>query len=144
MSSHAARRLSRLSFKTRRPRFMRVKFHSNKNFHLGAVEELRSPGYGVLTSVEAGRANQRVPDEQFLEFARQESRAVLTFNRLHFVCLHKQSPARWKLRTARADSGGSEELLKFLEERGLTDIVVARLTSYVRRKEVDLPPVDPD
>ena len=47
-------------------------------------------GQHVLTSLEAGRANQRVPDEQVLEFARQESRAVLTFNRLHFVRLHKQ------------------------------------------------------
>ena len=70
---------------------MRLKFYSNENFHLGAVEQLRSLGYDVLTSLEAGRANQRIPDEQVLEFARQESRAVLTFNRLHFVRLHKQS-----------------------------------------------------
>ena len=48
-------------------------------------------------------------------------------------------PAGWKLRTVRADSGFfSEELLEFLEERGLTYIVVARLTSYVRRKAVGL------
>ncbi len=70
---------------------MRLKFYSNENFHLGAVEHLRSLGYDVLTSPEAGRANQRIPDEQVLEFARQESRAVLTFNRLHFVRSHKQS-----------------------------------------------------
>ena len=70
---------------------MRLKFYSNENFHLGAVEQLRSLGYDVLTSLDAGRANQRIPDEQVLEFARQESRAVLTFNRLHFVRLHKQS-----------------------------------------------------
>ncbi|MEI7775993.1 MAG: IS1380 family transposase [Verrucomicrobiota bacterium] len=48
-------------------------------------------------------------------------------------------PAGWKLRTVRADSGFfSEELLEFLEERGLTYIVVARLSSYVRRKAVGL------
>jgi hypothetical protein len=48
-------------------------------------------------------------------------------------------PAGWKVRTVRADSGFcSEELLEFLEERGLTHIVVARLTSYVRRKAVGL------
>jgi hypothetical protein len=48
-------------------------------------------------------------------------------------------PAGWKVRTVRADSGFcSEELLEFLEERGLTYIVVARLTSYVRRKAVGL------
>ena len=69
---------------------MRLRFYSNENFHLGAVEQLRSLGYDVLTSLEAGRANQRISDEQVLEFARQESRAVLTFNRLHFVRLHKR------------------------------------------------------
>ncbi len=73
---------------------MRPKFYSNENFHLGAVEQLRSLGYDVLTSLEAGRANQRISDEQVLEFARQESRAVLTFNRLHFLRLHKQSAIR--------------------------------------------------
>ena len=53
---------------------MRLKFYSNKNFHLGAAEQLRSLGHDVLTSLEAGSANQRIPDEQVLEFARQESR----------------------------------------------------------------------
>jgi hypothetical protein len=48
-------------------------------------------------------------------------------------------PAGWKLRTVRADSGFfSEELLEFLEQRGLTYIVVARLTGYVRRMAVGL------
>ena len=49
---------------------MRLKFYSNENFHLGAVEQLRSLGYEALTSLEAGRANQRISDEQVLEFAR--------------------------------------------------------------------------
>ena len=70
---------------------MRLKFYSNENFHLGAAEQLRSLGDDVLTSLEAGRANRRIPDAQVLEFARQESRAILTFNRLHFVRLHKKS-----------------------------------------------------
>ena len=70
MSSPTARRLSRQSYKTRRPRFVRLKLYSNESFHLRAVEQLRSLGYDVLTSLEAGRANQRIPDEQVLEFAR--------------------------------------------------------------------------
>jgi hypothetical protein len=58
----------------------------------------------------------------------------------HFLCeALALLPAGWKLRTVRADSGFfSEELLEFLEERGLTYIVVARLTSHVRRKAVGL------
>ncbi len=58
----------------------------------------------------------------------------------HFLCeALALLPAGWKLRTVRADSGFfSEELLEFLEERGLTYIVVACLTSHVRRKAVGL------
>lgn len=48
-------------------------------------------------------------------------------------------PAGWKLRTVRADSGFfCEELLGFLEERGLTYIVVARLTRNIIRKAAAL------
>jgi hypothetical protein len=38
---------------------VRLKFYSNKNSHLGAAEQLRSLGYDVLTSLEAGRANRQ-------------------------------------------------------------------------------------
>ena len=47
----------------------------------------------MLTSLEAGRANQRIPDEEVLEFATREGRAVLTFNRLHFMRLHRATSA---------------------------------------------------
>jgi len=48
----------------------------------------------VLTSLEAGRSNQRIPDEQVLEYAAGEKRAVLTFNRLHFIRLHRTTDGR--------------------------------------------------
>lgn len=67
-----------------------ARFYSNENFPLPVVLELRRAGHDVLTSVEAGRANQRISDEQVLAFAMQESRALLTVNRCHFIRLHHQ------------------------------------------------------
>ena len=57
------------------------------------VEGLRRLGHDVLTSLQAGRANQSIPDHQVLAFAIAEKRAVLTFNRRHFARLHQQSAA---------------------------------------------------
>jgi len=42
---------------------VRLKFYSNENFHLGAVDQLRSPDYDVLASLGNGGANQRISDE---------------------------------------------------------------------------------
>lgn len=68
-----------------------ARLYSNENAPYSVVEGLRSLGHDVLTSYEAGNANQRIPDEQVLAFAVSQDRAVLTFNRFHFVRLHRQS-----------------------------------------------------
>jgi predicted nuclease of predicted toxin-antitoxin system len=65
--------------------------YANENFPLRVVQELRVLGHDVLTSSEAGRANQRVPDEEVLHFATEEKRAVLTLNRLDFFRLHRST-----------------------------------------------------
>lgn len=65
-----------------------ARFYSNENFPQGAVEELRKLGHDVLTSLEAGKANQRIPDEEVLAFATNENRILLTLNRKHFIKLH--------------------------------------------------------
>ena len=57
---------------------MVASFYSNENFSRRVVEELRRLGNDVLTSYEAGRANQKVPDDQVLAFATEQQRAVLT------------------------------------------------------------------
>lgn len=41
---------------------------------------LRSLGYNVLTSYEAGQANQKIPDEQVLIYATNAARIVITEN----------------------------------------------------------------
>jgi hypothetical protein len=70
-----------------------ARFYANENFPLPVVVALRQLGHDVLTSQEAGNASQRVPDEQVLQFAIKDRRAVLTFNRRHFIKLHVQQPS---------------------------------------------------
>lgn len=67
-------------------------FYANENFPFPIVEELRRAGHDVLTTLQAGRANKRIPDDQVLAFATLEGRAVLTLNRRDFIKLHKQNP----------------------------------------------------
>lgn len=69
-----------------------TRLYSNENFDFQVVEFLRQHGYDVLTALEAGRANQRIPDDQVLAFAISQHRAVLTFNRKDFFRLHKIMP----------------------------------------------------
>ncbi len=43
-----------------------IKLYSNENFPIDIVVELRKFGYDVLTSYEAGQANQGIPDGDVL------------------------------------------------------------------------------
>lgn len=66
-----------------------ARLYSNENFPKRVVEQLRLLGHDVLTSHEAGRANQGIPDDDVLSYATGQQRAVLTLNRLDFFRLHK-------------------------------------------------------
>lgn len=52
--------------------------------------ELRRLGHDVLTTHEAGRSDQSIPDDEVLQFAHAENRLVLTLNRKHFIRLHRE------------------------------------------------------
>lgn len=65
--------------------------YSNENFPKRVVEELRRLGHDVLTSYEAGRANQKIPDDQVFQFAISQNCAVLTLNRIDFIRLHQDT-----------------------------------------------------
>ena len=69
-----------------------ARLYANENFPLPAVQELRRLGHDVLTIQQTGRAEQAVPDEEVLAFAKTQSRAVITLNRKHFARLHRQQP----------------------------------------------------
>jgi predicted nuclease of predicted toxin-antitoxin system len=66
--------------------------YANENFRRRIVETLRELGHDVLTSFEAGNANQGIPDDEVLDFARSNNRIVLTFSRKDFIKLHYQNP----------------------------------------------------
>jgi extradiol dioxygenase family protein len=49
-------------------------------------------GHDVLTVREAGKANQRIPDDEVLAFATENERAIVTQNRRDFIRLHRLQP----------------------------------------------------
>ncbi len=64
------------------------KLYVNENFLFPVVEYLRNFGHDVLTSLDAGNANQRIPDDEVIVFATTQNRIVLTLNRRDFIKLH--------------------------------------------------------
>jgi predicted nuclease of predicted toxin-antitoxin system len=64
--------------------------YADENFKYAVVEHLRTLGHDVLTVQEAGE--QGSDDAQVLAYATAANRAVLTFNRRHFIRLHKLTP----------------------------------------------------
>jgi len=66
--------------------------YTDKNFPLPVVEFLCAFGHDVLTAMEAGNANLKIPDEDVLRFAARNERAVLTRNRRDFMRLHRLQP----------------------------------------------------
>lgn len=81
-----------------------ARLYSNENFPLQVVEALRQLGREVLTIQETGRANQSLSDEQVLQFATGEGRAVLTLNRRHFIRFTRAVPTTPALSPARSTS----------------------------------------
>jgi len=69
-----------------------ARIYANENFRRPIVEVLESLGHDVLTSLQAGNANLGIPDEDVLAFASRENRILITFNRKHFIRLHKFDP----------------------------------------------------
>jgi len=62
--------------------------YADENIPLQVVQALRALGHDVLTALDAGNANQSIPDEQVLAFATLRQRAMLTLNRREFIRLH--------------------------------------------------------
>ncbi|BAZ82146.1 DUF5615 family PIN-like protein [Sphaerospermopsis kisseleviana CS-549] len=69
-----------------------VRLYADEQFPRVVSELLRNFGHDVLTVQEAGKANQSIPDEEVLNFAIQEERAILTLNRYDFIRLHRLQP----------------------------------------------------
>jgi len=68
-----------------------AKLYADENFDYPVVPQLRLLGHDVRTAQEAGQAQQRIPDPAVLAFAVAQGRTVLTYNRRHFIRLHRLS-----------------------------------------------------
>jgi predicted nuclease of predicted toxin-antitoxin system len=65
--------------------------YSNENLAIDLVEKIREFGHDVLTSYQAGKANQGISDDEVLAYATANQRNVITFNRDDFVALHRRN-----------------------------------------------------
>ena len=66
--------------------------YADENVDHRVVDHLRAAGHDVLTALEDGRANQRIPDPDVLVRATALGRAVLTGNRHDYHKLHHRDP----------------------------------------------------
>lgn len=69
-----------------------MQLYADENFSQPVVQHLRELGHDVLTTVDAGKAQQAIPDPEVLEFATTHQRVLLTFNKWDFVTLHQTTP----------------------------------------------------
>ncbi|WP_373547466.1 DUF5615 family PIN-like protein [Chamaesiphon sp.] len=66
-----------------------ARLYSNENLAIDLVEALRKFNHDILSSYDAGQANQGIPDDEVLKYATLNDRCVITFNRDDFVALHR-------------------------------------------------------
>jgi Domain of unknown function (DUF5615) len=95
-----------------------ARFYSNENFPLPVVLELRRGGHDVLTSLEAGKANRRVRDEQVLADATKDDRAVLTLNRSDFIKLHRLKSSHAGIVVCTVDADYAGQAIRIISEVG--------------------------
>ncbi len=80
------------------------RLYSNENFPQPVVLRLRELGHDVLTSFDAGNANQGILDPEVLAFAITQGRCLLTLNRKDFMRLHRENPAHSGIVVCREDT----------------------------------------
>jgi predicted nuclease of predicted toxin-antitoxin system len=69
-----------------------MRLYADEQYPYPVVRYLREFGHDVLTVQEAGKANQRIPDDEVLAFATENDRAIVTQNRKDFIQLHRIQP----------------------------------------------------
>lgn len=69
-----------------------ARLYADENIEIEVVQALRVFGHDVVTTRDAGRDNQREPDELVLAFATEQDRIVVTHNRWDYIKLHRKTP----------------------------------------------------
>jgi Domain of unknown function (DUF5615) len=62
-----------------------ARLYSNENLAIDLVEALRKFNYDLLSSYDAGQANQGIPDDEVLEYATLNKTQICTRFRLYSV-----------------------------------------------------------
>jgi len=81
-----------------------ARLYADEDFPLDVVKELRQLGHDVVTTPDANRAGQRIPDDEQLSFAQADGRAVVTLNRRDFVRIHGERPSHSGIITCTVDA----------------------------------------
>lgn len=92
-----------------------AKFYSNENFPQDLVNALKLLGHDVLTSSEAGQANQSISDEEVLKFAHAGERVLITLNREDFISLHRKGQEHNGILLCKEDRDYQGQALKIHE-----------------------------
>jgi Domain of unknown function (DUF5615) len=67
-----------------------ARLYADEDFSYPVIHRLRQLGHDILTAYEAGQADQGIADAAVVAFATAAGRAVVTFNRRHFIRLHTE------------------------------------------------------
>jgi Domain of unknown function (DUF5615) len=67
-----------------------ARLYADEDFSYPVVQRLRQLGHDLLTAHEAGQAGQSITDAAVLAFTTAAGRAVVTFNRRHFIRQHAE------------------------------------------------------
>ena len=84
-----------------------ARLYSNENLAIDLVEALRKFNHDILSSYDAGQANQGIPDDEVLKYATLNDRCVITFNRDDFVALHRNGVSQTCALPISSDSSGA-------------------------------------
>lgn len=65
-----------------------ARIYADEQFPFAVIRLLREMGHDVLTMQDTKQAGKKISDEEVLNFAVENNRAVLTLNRKDFIKLH--------------------------------------------------------
>lgn len=109
-----------------------ARLYADEQYPLAVVELLRGLGHDVLTAREAGQAGCGISDEDVLDFAVRNERAVLTLNRRHFVKLHTVKPIHAGIIVCSQDQNWERQATRINEAIEAAEILTSKLIRVYR------------
>jgi predicted nuclease of predicted toxin-antitoxin system len=112
-----------------------ARIYADEQYPFPVVKILRNLGHDVLTVQEAGKANQKIPDEEVLAFAVSNDRAVVTLNRTDFIRLHRLNPDHSGIIVCTSNQNWEELAARINETISNLETLRGRLIRVNRRSE---------